>query len=193
MTRETVTVVEVGLRDGLQMLSQTMSTESKLAWMTAEQASGVRHFEVGSFVSAKLLPQMADAASVVGAAKRLPIRVAALVPNVKGAMAAMEAGADVLVVPVSVSEGHSRANVRKTPDEMVDMVRQISALRDAAPRPVHIHAGLSTAFGCTIQGDVPEREVERIDVVRVKVAGFQVPSDPAPNELVGPRPEKVPP
>jgi hydroxymethylglutaryl-CoA lyase len=146
------------------MLSQTMPTENKLAWMTAEQASGVRYFEVGSFVAAKLLPQMADAASVVGAAKRLPIKVAALVPNVKGAMAAMEAGADVLVVPVSVSEGHSRANVRKTPEEMVDMVRQICAMRDAAPRPVHIHAGLSTAFGCTIQGEVPESEVERIAV-----------------------------
>jgi hydroxymethylglutaryl-CoA lyase len=163
MPRESVTVVEVGLRDGLQMLPQTVPTEHKLEWLNAEHASGLRKFEVASFVPAKLLPQMADAANVVAAAKRLPkIEVAALVPNVKGALAAIEAGADVLVVPVSASVSHSRSNVRRTPDEMVDTVRDICELRDKAQRRIHIHAGVATAFGCTIQGDVPEAEVERI-------------------------------
>ena len=86
MSRERITVVEVGLRDGLQMLPQTISTEGKLAWLKAEYAAGLRKFEVASFVPAKLVPQMADAASVVAAAKQLPdIEVTALVPNVRGA------------------------------------------------------------------------------------------------------------
>src|SRR5215470_1047769 len=105
MPREKITIVEVGLRDGLQMLPQVMATENKLAWLAAERACGICYFEVASFVPAKLLPQMADAASIVAAAKRLPdTGVSALVPNLKGALAAIEAGADVLVVPVSASE-----------------------------------------------------------------------------------------
>lgn len=165
MPRENVVVVEVGLRDGLQMLPQTVPTEDKISWLKAEYKTGLRHFEVASFVPAKLLPQMADAAIVVAAAKQLNgIEVAALVPNVKGALAAIEAGVDMLVVPVSASEGHSLANVRRTPDEMVETVRQICDLRSATGRPIKIHAGVATAFGCTIQGEVRESEVERIAI-----------------------------
>jgi hydroxymethylglutaryl-CoA lyase len=163
MPREKVTVVEVGLRDGLQMLPQVMPTRSKIAWLEAERASGVRHFEAASFVPAKLLPQMADAASVVESAKRHPeLTVSALVPNLKGALGAIEASVDMLVVPVSASKGHSRANVRRTPDEMVAEVGRICEARDAASRTVRVHAGIATAFGCTIQGAVPEDEVVRI-------------------------------
>jgi hydroxymethylglutaryl-CoA lyase len=161
--REKVTVVEVGLRDGLQMLTEVVPTASKLAWLDTERASGVRHFEVGSFVPPKLLPQMADTASIVVAAKQQPgVTVTTLVPNLKGALAAIAAGADILVVPVSVSEGHSRANVRKTPDEMVAEVGRIADARACAARPLRIHAGMATAFGCTIQGEVAESEVIRI-------------------------------
>ena len=160
-TREKVTVVEVGLRDGLQILPQMMPTADKLAWLTAERAAGVRHFEVGSFVPAKLLPQMADSAVIVDAAKRDGLAVTALVPNVKGALAAIAAGADVLVVPVSASEGHSRANVRKTPDEMVAEVGRIAEARAAAGH-VRIRAGIATVFGCTIDGALPEDQVVRI-------------------------------
>jgi hydroxymethylglutaryl-CoA lyase len=163
MPREKVTVVEVGLRDGLQMLPRTMPTENKIAWLEAERACGVLHFEAASFVPPRLLPQMADAASVVRHAKRhSDLKVSALVPNVKGALAAMEAGADTLVIPVSASEGHSRANVRRTPDEMVAEVRRIREARDAKSRGTRVHAGIATAFGCTIQGVVPEDEVVRI-------------------------------
>ena len=163
MPRETVTVVEVGLRDGLQMLPQVIPTANKIAWLEAERSAGVRHFEAASFVPAKLLPQMADAASVVQTAKRhTDLTVSALVPNLKGALGAIEAGADMLVVPVSASEGHSRANVRRTPDEMVAEVGRISEARDAASRKVRLYAGIATAFGCTIQGVVAEDEVVRI-------------------------------
>jgi hydroxymethylglutaryl-CoA lyase len=167
LAREHVTVVEVGLRDGLQMLPQTMPTENKIAWLEAERASGVRYFEAASFVPPKLLPQMADAASVVRHAKRqttghADLKVSALVPNLKGALAAMDAGADMLVIPVSASETHSRANVRRTPDEMVTEVRRICEARDATNRTIRVYAGIATAFGCTIQGAVSEDEVVRI-------------------------------
>jgi hydroxymethylglutaryl-CoA lyase len=163
MQREKVEIVEVGLRDGLQILPRVVPTDDKIAWLDAEQACGIRRFEVASFVPAKLLPQMADAADVVAAAKRRPgLMVAALVPNVKGATAAIAAGADILVVPVSASEAHCRANVRRTPDEMVDELRRICTARAAAGRPVRVEAGIATAFGCTLQGEVPEDEVVRI-------------------------------
>jgi hydroxymethylglutaryl-CoA lyase len=163
VSREKVTVVEVGLRDGLQMLPQVMPTKNKIAWLEAERASGVRHFEAASFVPPKLLPQMADAASIVRYAKgHSDLTVSALVPNLKGALAAIDAGVDALVVPVSASEAHSRANVRRTPDEMVAEVRRICEARDAKNHNVQVHAGVSTAFGCTIQGAVSEDEVERI-------------------------------
>ena len=163
MTREKVEVVEVGLRDGLQILDRVMPTEAKIAWLNAEHAAGVHRFEAASFVPPKLMPQMADAAEVVAAAKRLPgTIVTALVPNQKGAVAAVAAGADTLIAPVSASEAHSSANVRRTPDEMVAEIARICEVRDQADRPVRVDAGLATTFGCTIQGEVREDEVVRI-------------------------------
>ena len=163
MPREKVEVVEVGLRDGLQILERVMPTADKIAWLEAEHAAGVRRFEAASFVPPKLMPQMADAAEVVAAAKRLPDTVVtALVPNQKGAMAAIQAGADILIAPVSASDAHSRANVRRTPDDMVAELAKICELRKEADRPVRVDAGLATTFGCTIQGEVSEDEVARI-------------------------------
>jgi hydroxymethylglutaryl-CoA lyase len=161
--REKVEVVEVGLRDGLQILDRVLPTDDKIAWLKAEHACGVRRFEVASFVPPKLMPQMADAANVVAAARQLPgITVTALVPNLKGAVAAMEAGVDAIIIPISVSDAHSMANVRRTPAEMVAQLADIRRARDDAGKPVRIDAGLATAFGCTIQGDVREDAVVRI-------------------------------
>lgn len=163
MQREQVEVVEVGLRDGLQILERVMPTEDKIAWLAAEHAAGVRRFEAASFVPPKLMPQMADAAEVVGAAKRLTgVTVTALVPNQKGAAAAVAAGADVLIAPISASDAHSRANVRRTPDEMVAELARICEVRDQADRSVRVVGGLATVFGCTIQGTVEEDEVVRL-------------------------------
>lgn len=153
-------ISEVGPRDGLQSVSATMSTAHKYAWIDALVAAGVQEIEVGSFVSPKLLPQMADAAEVVRHAVAHPgVTIMALVPNLKGAEAAMRAGAHKITLPVSASPAHSMANVRKTPAQMVDEVRAIARLRDEMAPGVHIEAGISTAFGCTLQGLVPEDEV----------------------------------
>ncbi|MDH6592494.1 hydroxymethylglutaryl-CoA lyase [Variovorax sp. TBS-050B] len=158
-----VLISEVGPRDGLQSVKATMPTADKLRWIDALHAAGVREIEVASFVPAKLLPQMADAAEVVRHAVTLPgLTVMALVPNRRGAQAALEAGAHKLTMPVSASVAHSLANVRKTPTEMVEEVRAIAALRDEIAPHVGLEAGISTAFGCTLQGLVPEDDVIRL-------------------------------
>src|SRR5206468_7388167 len=156
-------VSEVGPRDGLQSVARTMPTADKRRWISALHAAGLREIEVCSFVPAKLLPQMADAAEVVAHARALPgLTVVALVPNLRGAEAAIAAGAHKLTIPVSASVAHSMANVRKTREQMVEEVGRIVALRNERAPDVGIEVGLSTAFGCTLQGVVPEDDVVRL-------------------------------
>lgn len=155
-----VLVSEVGPRDGLQSVHATMPLAAKCAWIDALAASGLAEIEVGSFVPARLLPQLADTAEVVRHALRHPgLTVMALVPNLRGAEAALAAGVHKLTVPVSASAAHSLANVRRTREQMIDEVRAIVALRDERAPGVRVEAGVSTAFGCTLQGAVPEDEV----------------------------------
>ncbi len=160
MTERDVIVVEVGPRDGLQSVAQTMATEAKLIWIGALAAAGLDHIQVGSFVSPRALPQMADCAEVVRHALAIPgLHVSALVPNLRYARTAFDAGVHSMTVPVSVSEPHSISNIRKTHDEIIDDVRAIVALRDERYPKTQIDVGLATAFGCTIQGVVPEDDV----------------------------------
>ncbi|RZT98582.1 hydroxymethylglutaryl-CoA lyase [Advenella incenata] len=160
---ERVLISEVGMRDGLQSVKSIMPTEYKFKLIDALYEAGVREIEVCSFVPAKLLPQMADAPEVVRYALRYAdLTVMALVPNLRGARNALEAGAHKLTLPVSASEAHSLANVRKTRQQMVQEVREIVALRNEIAPSVKIEAGISTAFGCTIQGTVSEDDVVRL-------------------------------
>ncbi|EFF73823.1 hydroxymethylglutaryl-CoA lyase [Achromobacter piechaudii] len=156
-------VREVGLRDGLQSLPVVLPTPSKMDWIDAAYAAGQREIEVGSFVPARLLPQLADTDALVAHAKKLPgLTVSVLVPNVKGAERALDSGADLMLVPLSASHAHSVANLRKTPDEVVRMVGQMRAARDAAGSSMLIEGGVGTAFGCTLQGAVPAQDVLRL-------------------------------
>jgi hydroxymethylglutaryl-CoA lyase len=158
-----VLISEVGPRDGLQSVSATMPTEAKKRWLSALHAAGLREIEVASFVPARLLPQMADAAEIVAFARTLPgLTVMALVPNVRGAEAALNAGAHKLTIPLSASAAHSLANVRKTREEMVEEIVRIVALKNERAPHVHIEANISTAFGCTLQGAVAEDDVVRL-------------------------------
>ena len=158
-----VVIREVGLRDGLQSIRTTLPTERKLEWLRAAHAAGLREIEVGSFVPAKLLPQLADTAELVAAAKALRgLFVSVLVPNLRGAERAIETAADLMLVPLSASHAHSVANLRRTPDEVVQEVARIRAARDAAGSPTLIEGGVGTAFGCTLQGRVERGEVLRL-------------------------------
>jgi hydroxymethylglutaryl-CoA lyase len=160
VTSQSVLISEVGPRDGLQSIKATMPTVDKLAWIRGLHAAGLREIEVCSFVPPKLLPQMADAAQVVSYAVSLPhLTVMALVPNLRGAQTALAAGAHKLTIPVSASEAHSLANVRKSREEMVAEVRNIVALRNERAPGVKVEVGVSTAFGCTLQGRVSEEDV----------------------------------
>ena len=157
-----ILVSEVGPRDGLQSIKSIMSLEAKKSWVAAEAAAGVTEIEVGSFVPAKLLPQLADTAELVQYARTIPgLTVAVLVPNLKGAEAAVEAGAHKITIPLSASETHSLKNVRRTHAQMLDEVKGIVALLRGLPadRRPKFEGGLSTAFGCTLEGVVPSDKV----------------------------------
>lgn len=157
-----VVIREVGLRDGLQSIRTILPTPRKLEWIRDAHAAGQREIEVGSFVPAHLLPQLADTGELVAYAKTLPgLTVSVLVPNFKGAERAIAAEADLLLVPLSASRAHSLANLRKTPDEVIAEVARIRAARDAAGSKTVIEGGIGTAFGCTLQGIVETAEVLR--------------------------------
>ena len=163
-----VQICEVGPRDGLQNAKQLMPTETKKAWISALAAAGLNEIEVGSFVPPKLIPAMADTGEVVKHALTIKgLKVVALAPNVKGFERAREAGAHKITFPVSASHQHSVSNVRMTPDQMVDEVRKAAAMRSG--KTPEIEGAVSTAFGCTMQGNVPEDDVLRI---AVKLAEF---------------------
>ena len=154
-----VLVSEVGPRDGLQSIQRSMPTEAKHRWIRALADAGLREIEVASFVPPKLLPQMADAAAVVCEAVKIPgLTVLALAPNLRGFQDAAAAGAHKVTLPVSASQAHSRANIRMSCEEALESVARICAARDALPadRRPKVEVGISTAFGCTIQGEVPE-------------------------------------
>jgi hydroxymethylglutaryl-CoA lyase len=160
-----ILVSEVGPRDGLQSVQRVMSLQAKKDWIAAEAAAGVREIEVGSFVPASLLPQMADTADLVDFARTLPmLAVAVLVPNLKGAERAITAGASKLSIPLSVSQTHSLRNVRKDHPAMIREIAAIAARVGAEPveRRPHFEVGLSTAFGCTMEGPVSEDLVVRL-------------------------------
>lgn len=162
MNKIDIEVSEVGPRDGLQSISQIMPTESKKRWIEALALAGVPEIEVGSFVPARIFPQLADTMEVAKFAKTIEgLKVAALVPNLKGAENAILAGVDKLTIPLSVSETHSMRNVNRTHDQMLDEVKRIVELIRDLPideRPL-IEGALSTAFGCTIEGSISEDRV----------------------------------
>ena len=176
MSHIDVLVSEVSPRDGLQSIKRTMPTEAKHRWIRALADAGIREIEVGSFVSSKILPQMADAGEVVVEARRIPgITVLALVPNLKGAERAFAAGAHKVSMPVSASRLHSQANINMTPEQAIEAVAQVVRLRDSlsGERP-GVEVGLSTAFGCTLEGVVSEDWVMRLAVMAAEAGADSV-------------------
>ena len=163
--RPAVLVSEVGPRDGLQSIKTIMPLAAKKQWISALAASGLSEIEVGSFVSPQWVPQLADTADVVAHALTIPdLTVAVLVPNLRGAEAALAAGAHKLTIPFSASETHSLKNVRRTHAQMLDEVRGIVSMIRALPaqRRPRFEGGMSTAFGCTYEGAVPADKVVRL-------------------------------
>lgn len=161
---DTVLISEVGPRDGLQMAAGRMTTADKVAWIDALAAAGLREIEVGTFGPPKVLPMMADIDAVVAHARGIAgLCVAVLAPNQKGGERALASGAHKITLPVSVSRSHSLANVNKPPEAVVEEVAALVARRGQGDGPMpEIEGGLSTAFGCSIEGPVAEDAVVRL-------------------------------
>jgi len=160
--KDKILISEVGPRDGLQNCKGVMPTDIKKRWIKGLYEAGLREIEVGSFVPPKLFPQLADTAEIVAFAKTLPeLRVLALVPNLRGAQSAIAAGVTSIGFPLSCSETHSMKNLRQTHDQAIENVAAIAALIKEQPKDQRpeFEGALSTAFGCSIVGEVAEDKV----------------------------------
>jgi hydroxymethylglutaryl-CoA lyase len=160
--KDKILISEVGPRDGLQNCKGVMPTDVKKRWIKGLYDAGTREIEVGSFVPPKLFPQLADTSELVAFAKTLPgLTVLALIPNLRGAEVALAAGVDAVTLPLSASETHSIKNMRQSHDQVIENVKAIRELFDSVPKKKRprFEVGVSTAFGCSIQGKVPEAKV----------------------------------
>ena len=158
-----VTLREVGLRDGLQLVKTFPTTDAKKQWIRQEYAAGVRNMEVGSFLPASRMPQFADVRELVNEVAALPGAFSsALALNERGGREALETPVDEIGCVVSATEEHSQANMRRSRDDAVQLVRDIVAVRDASERKPLVGAGIAMAFGCSIAGKVEPDEVMRL-------------------------------
>nr|WP_314434150.1 hydroxymethylglutaryl-CoA lyase [uncultured Brevundimonas sp.] len=148
-----LTIVEVGTRDGFQSIAAVIPTTTKLDLIDQLYAAGVRRMEATAFVSAAAVPQLADAGEVMRHAQSMPgLDVQVLVPNLRNAQKALDAGATHLAFVVSVSEKHNQNNVRRTPFESVDDYR---AIADLMPDGARMRLNVATAFDCPWDGKMP--------------------------------------
>jgi hydroxymethylglutaryl-CoA lyase len=158
-----VTLREVGLRDGLQLVKTFPSTQAKQRWVRDEYAAGVRHFEVGSFLPAKTFPQFVDVRDVVATVGSLPgAHGIALVLNERGANEALASGVAEIATVVSATEEHSQANANRSRESAIANVKRLCELRDARTHKPIVNAAISMALGCSIAGAVDPKEVVRL-------------------------------
>ena len=158
-----VTLREVGLRDGLQLVKTFPSTEAKQRWVHEEYAAGVRHFEVGSFLPASTFPQFADVREIVQTVAALPgAHGIALVLNERGANEALASRVPEIASVVSATEEHSQANANRSRDSAIGNIRRLCELRNASAHKPIVHAAISMALGCSITGPVDPYEVLRL-------------------------------
>lgn len=156
-----VTVMEVGLRDGLQIIDQKVTTEDKLRLLKSLIKTGLRELEVTSFVHPKAIPQLSDAEELLQAAPRQSdVNYWALVPNEKGVERAAQCQLHGISVALSASESHNLANMRmSTKESIARLPRMVSLAREAG---LNVRAGIGTSFGCPFEGNVPSDRVVEI-------------------------------
>jgi hydroxymethylglutaryl-CoA lyase len=158
-----VSLREVGLRDGLQLVKRFPSTTAKQRWLRDEYGAGVRHFEVGSFLPARTFPQFADVRDVIGAVAALPgAHGVALALNERGVDEALASGVAEVATVVSATEEHSLANANRSREQAIANVKRLCELRDASSHKPIVNAAISMALGCSIAGPVDPREVIRL-------------------------------
>ncbi len=153
-----VFIHDVVARDGLQIEPHFVPTERKIELIDLLSATGVAKIEATSFVSPKAVPNLRDAAEVMAGIRRNPaVTYVALIPNARGAERALAADVDEVVMVVSASETHNRANVRRSVAQSFDGFREVfDVLRGSRTRAV---GAVATAFGCPFEGVVPDAQV----------------------------------
>jgi hydroxymethylglutaryl-CoA lyase len=150
-----ITLREVGLRDGLQMVDKFPSTQGKLDWLALEYAAGMRHFELGTFLPTDRYPMFGDLELLIAKAMEYPdLHGAALVPNKRGAMDAFASGVSELHCVISASEEHNQANLNRSCADSLTEIRQIIELRNSRHPETTIGVGIAMSFGCSISGEV---------------------------------------
>ena len=157
---EFVSICDVGPRDGLQIAKTRMTTDDKVKWIASLYAAGIPEVEVGSYVPPRVIPQLSDTAEIVSRvlAEVPGLVVQALAPNLRGAQNAFNGGVHKISMPISVSEGHSKANLNRTPADSIAMMKDVMAWMKAQDRHVPVIVGASTAFGCSIDGIVTTKQ-----------------------------------
>ncbi len=157
---EFVSICDVGPRDGLQIAKTRMTTDDKVKWIASLYAAGIPEVEVGSYVPPRVIPQLSDTAEIVSRvlAEVPGLVVQALAPNLRGAQNAFNGGVHKISMPISVSEGHSKANLNRTPADSIAMMKDVMDWMKAQDRHVPVIVGASTAFGCSIDGIVTTKQ-----------------------------------
>lgn len=160
ITVDTVKVVEVGPRDGLQNEKVTIPTQAKIDYITALGDAGLRVIEAGAFVSPKWVPQMADSAEVYENIPKDPgVEYPVLVPNMKGLDRAIEAGVKSIAIFTAASETFNKRNINMSIDESFQNYAPVAAR--AISHGMRVRGYVSTAFGCPYEGEVaPEKVLE---------------------------------
>lgn len=155
---------EVGLRDGLQMEKQVVSTTQKIAWAEPLIDSGIDILQLGSFVHPEKIPQMADTDDLFRHFKSIqktrPVVVSGLVLNEKGLERGLACGVEMFCMGVSASETHSRKNTGMSVSEATDRILRMA--RAALEAKKKIQVSVQSAFGCGYEGHVPQEEVMKI-------------------------------
>jgi len=184
---ERVELSEVAPRDGLQSIAAFVPTETKIAIVRACWEAGLRRMEVGSFVSPRAVPQMADTGAVLKAAKQLEgLECTVLVPNRKGFELALSAGADRLGLFMSVTESHNKANLNRTREESF---ADLAAIVRETPKGTKLRFNLSCVFHCPFEGVVPESQavewVERVAALdpEMEIALADTTGNAAPDQV----------
>tara|TARA_Y100000741_G_scaffold360209_1_gene342096 strand:+ start:1344 stop:2264 length:921 start_codon:yes stop_codon:yes gene_type:complete len=163
--KNSIQIREVGLRDGLQLSKTKLSSEIKIKWCSLQSQAGFKEIEVTSFVPPSVLPQFSDASKIVYASNKINNLIpSVLVPNLKGALIALDNNSKKINFVLSASEMHNRSNVNSTIEKSLSMFKDFVRERNirGLKNKVQISAAIATSFGCSIQGDVKKKNVIKI-------------------------------
>jgi hydroxymethylglutaryl-CoA lyase len=173
MLPEQVRVVEVGPRDGLQNEAMTVPTEAKVALVNGLAEVGLGYIEVGSFVSPKWVPPMADTAAVFAAIEQRPQTVyAALTPNLRGLESALACGVKEVAVFAAASEGFSQRNINCSIGQSLERFEPVLAL--ALAQGVRVRGYVSCVLGCPYDGKVAPEQVRAVAQALTAMGCYEV-------------------